>query len=406
MTPSQAPATRPKVPRLLGVDLARFTAIVGMMSAHLLLMEGNIAWLNKATSGFPSTLFAVLGGFGVVFATKRYLVRNQRKAAVVSLLARGAVVLILGLLLELLPHHTIYVILVYYGTAIMISSMLILLPQYVLLALTITLVFVSPLVLHAVTQLPDISVAVGGLDYTTPWSLFLSVFVTGTYPVLTWTVYFSMGILFARALKNRATSSARMKVSLTAGGIGLSLAALAQLVSSWRLSEIASGLAEANQLTPAEVVSLLEANQTGAPPLGGWNAILLASPHSGTTLDMLRTGGASLFIIALFLIVTANIVILPMWLKIIAKGGSTALTIYVLHIAMTAFTYRALYFSTEPSPWWFTYTFYWQLAVILALSTVLVFMNRRGPLETMTSEIAKGAAESVLPDEEGFPATV
>lgn len=394
------------MPRLLGVDLARFTAIVGMMAAHLLLIDGNIAWLEKATSGFPSTLFAVLGGFGVVFATKRYLVGNQRKAAVVSLIARGAVVLILGLMLELLPNHPISVILVYYGTVIMISSILILLPQYVLLLLTITLVFVSPFVLHAVTQTPDISVVVGGLDYTTPWSVLLSVFVTGTYPVLTWIVYFSMGILFARALTNRTTPNAQMRVSFTAGAIGLSLAVAAQLIGSWRLAEIASGLAERNQLTPAEVVSFLEVNQNGAPPLGGWNAILLASPHSGTTLDMLRTGGTSLFIIALFLIVTANISVLPMWLKIIAKGGSTALTIYVLHIVMTAFTYSALDYSTELSPWWLTYSFYWQFAVILALSTVLVLINRRGPLETMTSEIAKGAAESVLTKEKSFPATV
>ena len=81
-------APRPRV-RYVGVDLARFVAIAGMMAAHLIAVKISLPGLSEAdrpyfnvmslvTNGTAAALFAVLGGISVVFATGKLLRNGQR----------------------------------------------------------------------------------------------------------------------------------------------------------------------------------------------------------------------------------------------------------------------------------------------------------------------------------------
>ncbi|MEB4614241.1 acyltransferase, partial [Leucobacter sp. M11] len=104
--------------RLVGIDLARFLAICGMVVAHVRVID----WaadkpLNTVFDGNPSTLFAVLGGVSVVLATRRYLVAGDVAAARWSLFARGGIVVLIGLLLGLLEDAPAVVVLVPFGVA-------------------------------------------------------------------------------------------------------------------------------------------------------------------------------------------------------------------------------------------------------------------------------------------------
>ncbi len=385
--------------RNIAIDLARFLAIVGMMAAHLLVFPTGSDLLNLVTDGFPSTLFAVLGGFGVVFSTRRYLREGRVTSAVVAVLARGLVVVGVGLALELLPPHPIAVVLVYYGFAIMVGSVLVLLPQLPLAILTAALALGSPLLLESVRSAAYVYVAPGDLSYDSPWKFLLSVALTGTYPALTWTVYLAVGILMARFVL-RPSARTNVRAAALALGAGVVAFAIGEGSTARRIAAIAPQLAADNGLGEDEVVSYLRSAQYGGPFSGGWDAILLGSPHSGTTADILRTGGAAVALIAVLLLLFSATRKTPLILKPLVRAGGAPLTVYVLHIAMTSLSIWGYNQFVGPGSLWdaqrestfMAASFWWQLAVILTLGIYLSFANKRGPLERVTSHVSRWAA--------------
>lgn len=108
---------------MIGIDFARFLAIVGMFCAHLLPplgMPGHIPWLSTIVDGNASTLFAVVGGISVVLATRSYLERGHVAAARWAMAVRGVLVILIGATLALAPG-SIVVVLVYFGVAMLCS---------------------------------------------------------------------------------------------------------------------------------------------------------------------------------------------------------------------------------------------------------------------------------------------
>ena len=91
--------------RLVGVDLARGLAVLGMLAAHLLDTERTLTpdpstWITLV-NGRSSILFAVLAGVSIALVTggPRPLEPQRRPRAAARLALRGALLCVIGLLL-------------------------------------------------------------------------------------------------------------------------------------------------------------------------------------------------------------------------------------------------------------------------------------------------------------------
>lgn len=374
--------------RLVGIDLARFVALVGMMGAHLAASQFSYRWLDSITSGFPSTLFAVLGGFGVTFATRRYLQAGHVAAATASTIGRGALVFLFGFFLEYLPNDPIAVILMFFGVTIALSAAFLRAPSWVLAAFATALALVTPnmLAFAAKNEVPAEGTWLHG-----PASFVARIFLTGNYPVLTWLTYLLVGMILARwVLRSRQTGK------LLATSTWLTLGGAAVGGSAWATGQwyLRTKLIPQHPNVPGEDWL---GSMHGHPPLQGWDAIFLVSPHSGSTIDILRTGGVAVALIGLCLLVTLPWKTVPRWLRPAVAAGSAPLTIYVLHLLVTSLALTLsggleTFWAPAP-PWWIHWWFFWQLALVLLVGWVLSKRHQRGPLEVLTSDVARNTAD-------------
>ncbi len=363
--------------RLYGIDLARFIAIAGMMLAHLAASRWPYSWLEIPTDGFPSTLFAVLGGFGVTFASRRYLAKGQNDAAIAATVVRGIVIIFLGIVLRLLPDHPILIVLVPFGTAIALSALVLRAPSWVLAAVAAALMVIAPpLLAHH--------------DFIYGLSMLLS----GTYPPITWFTYLLIGMLLARAvLKARADGQlARVAALITGGGI---------LVCGvgWGLGEIY--LRTMLTLKYGAYEDVFREGAYGHPPVPGFDSLFVLNPHSGSLIDVARTAGGAAAVIGLCLLATLPWKSgVPAIMKPFVGAGSAPLTSYVTHLVMTSFGLMAaggvMLFWDPIAPAWIRWWIVWQLLVILAIGAAVAWSGKRGPLETLVSKIAGFAAAASI----------
>ena len=379
--------------RIVGIDLARFVAIAGMMAAHLLRPEDGEA-AQVATDGYPSTLFAVIGGVSAVLATRRYTDAGAHLAAGLSLAARGVAVLALGAVLEMLPTN-VYVILVYFGAALVVAALLLRLPAAPMLILAAVLAVAGPLVNTAIrgSRADD---SFGDLSYASPERYLLSVLATGTYPVLTWIVYLLAGMAIAKLALRALERGERRRIGgvlMICGAATASAAILADRVFTPLVA--VPELARLYGRDPAEIVDALREGGGGAPLGDGWLAILVASPHTGSTADILRSGGVGVLIIGVLVAATiARTTPLPMPVQVVQRAGAAPLTVYTAHILWTAVAITSAY-ALVPQPWW---AGGWGILAVnisgaLAIGALLRALGTRGPLETATAAVARAGGD-------------
>ena len=99
--------------RIVGLDLARSLAIIGMIILHM----ASLVWSTKVIlSGLPAALFAIVAGVTMMLIGKNYSVQT-----LLRLIARGAIITLIGL--ALLPvGGQIQVVLVAMGITMMVVS--------------------------------------------------------------------------------------------------------------------------------------------------------------------------------------------------------------------------------------------------------------------------------------------
>lgn len=422
-TPSTAP--RPRV-RYVGVDLARFLAIAGMMAAHLIAVRYTLPGSTAAelpyleamslmTNGTAAALFAVLGGVSVVFATQKLLRNGERWKATAAVAVRGAVLIVLGVALGSIDN-TIVVILAYYGVAMILVSPLVAVRSWVLgvIAGVLTLVF-GWLNIHLRAALgariegPHTSLSFLTHDLGVGLR---TLFVTGEYPAITWVTYLLVGMLIGRALSNAAGRGMLGRTAAKLAALGAALFIVAQLVSNWVLAN----LLEVGILTPGTaledgVFHILHLGGSGAPSSRNIFSQILATPHSGSIMDLMRTFGISLAVIGLLVflcdreqraLTSAEPGSLPAapsigarLLDVVRATGAAPLTVYTLHIMVSGLLWYP-YFgaNADPAglahiPWWVVGNgaFALQIAGALAIGAVLSVTKKRGPLEALLSKI-------------------
>jgi len=125
----------------------------------------------------------------------------------------------------------------------------------------------------------------------------------------------------------------------------------------------------------------------GTTPTSDAAWLLVAAPHSSTTLDLLHTIGTSALVLGVALLLTRRGagLLLPL-----ACTGSMTLTLYCLHVL--ALADGAPVPSREPLTVWQLH-----VAVALTLATVWRLLVGRGPLEALGAGLARAAGRVRVP---------
>jgi len=365
--------------RIAAVDVARFVAIVGMMTSHLVASMTTFpgAVLTSATHGFPSTLFGVVAGVATVIAADRPMRAGRPAEAIGAQLARGLAVALIGVVIALMPTF-VAVVLVPLGVAILVAAPLLRASIPVLAAVAAGLAIGGPLLISSIaaaraeSEVPPVQSALDDL-------LFI-----GVYPVLTWIVFVIVGMLIGRALLAAIDAGRAAALGLRLAVSGAVAVIVAVIVDGWYVTRIAAPrIADGDPSGIPGIVEALRSSGYGTPHGTGWDAILIAAPHTGTTLDLLRTVGGAAFVIGVVLLLVGGGAARSIPTKVVAAAGGAAFTIYVLHIVTTSVLTIAAESGAIEWGAWDGPALAIDLVLLVGLGAVLAATGRRGPFETI-----------------------
>lgn len=335
--PGEAPAAGRPGPRLVGIDLARAAALLGMMATHTVPLLDAAAQPQPVAliAGRAAALFAVLAGFSVELSTRRF---PRRRDAALALLLRGALIAVIGLLLGSVTA-SIAVVLVQYGVMFALAPLVLHAPTRLLAVLAPLWLLLSPVLSHLIRDAAGLPRAAESLELAhaaQPGYLLTATFLTGYYPVLQWFGYLLVGLLLARCDWRRTRTAV---VALVTGTV----VALAGWAASVAL--LAAGGDEALARS-GEGRGLLEwgspylarhVGSYGTTPTDTWWWLATAGPHASTPPDLISTSGIAIAAIGLcFLLCRAvgegRTLLIPL-----LAAGSMPLTMYGLHVLMSGF---------------------------------------------------------------------
>ncbi|MEV4738055.1 MULTISPECIES: heparan-alpha-glucosaminide N-acetyltransferase domain-containing protein [unclassified Microbacterium] len=359
-------------PRILGLDIARGLAILGMAGAHI----GETSafdpfdpgtWLDLV-HGRSSILFAVLAGVSIALMTGRHDLPDPARMPSIrlQLLGRGAVIFVIGLALEML-NTPIAVILTLYGLLyVAVIPFLRWRPGTLLVAAGV-LALAGPALLALV-----------GVLAMHPYGAGISLVLYGSYPITVWLAFVFGGMALGRLRVERmetAVVALGIGVGLMVVGYGLGVVGAAAGVSSSDAG-MGSGGATGWSSYPTALAD--------ADPLGAvLTAIFGVDPHSGGTAEILGSGGFALTVIALCLLLSrpARWVLLPL-----GALGSMPLSAYSVHVLSVALIGGPGGFFTSNAFWGLT-----ALALLLVTTLWSIFFGR-GPLERLVGRAATAMA--------------
>lgn len=369
--------------RVIGLDMARALALLGMISTHLYpARDGpNVHVFHLVAAGRSAALFAILAGVSLALVTGRQRPPKGRARVAVSagLAARAVVIWVLGVWLAK-QDSGIAVILPMYGLVF-----LLVLPFIGFRARTLALIAGTWAVLGPIGfRIIETKMPKGDLF---GWTALERLLVSGEYPAFLWIVYFLAGLAAGR-LDLRST---RVAVRLLVSGAGLAIAATlisdAVMLRPSILRTLASGAGPG--VTTGDVQGALDKGFGGFVPPGSWWWLTTHSPHSGTAFDFAQTIGSALAVIGACLLVGRAF---PRLTAVIFGAGTMTLTLYSLHVLM----------NTEPVwPDDVPASFPIHVLVVLGIGAAFRLLGRRGPLETVvgwTSHRTTGAVNHLWPD--------
>lgn len=346
--------------RLVGLDVARCLALLGMVATHVLLdltPEGDLSSSQWLAGGRASALFAVLAGVSLALMTgAREPVHGRDRALVSAALAiRALLIAVLGLLLAVLDSG-LAIILTYYGVLFLLGLPFVGLRARTLALLAAAWVVLAPIFSHLIRpDLPERGFASPALDQLAdPGQLASELLLTGYYPAIPWLAYLLAGMALGRC----DLWCRRLLIVLAAGG--LALAILATQAS--------------RALVDPAVSELYARGMYGTTPSDGdWSWLLLVAPHSATPFDLAQTIGSALLVIAVCLLLERG---LPVggrtFVAVLFGAGTMTLTLYSLHVVLRT---PAVWPPDDPR------AYRWHVLVLLAVGAVFVACGRRGPLE-------------------------
>lgn len=330
--------------RVVGIDVARGFAIIGMFAAHAIPRADNSELL---VDGRPSILFATLAGIslGLMTGSARPPGPGRRGDRVVGILVRALLIFVLGVTLGALDSE-VAVILDFYAVMFLLVAPMLYFPRWALGALAVVFAVAAPALATVVSEADRDGPA---LIEAARYYLF-----TGNYPALIWLPFLLVGLITARSGLGRARTQLWMMAAGTAAAVlGYGGAALLQGVS--------------------------------------------AEAHSGSTAEVVGTGGFAVAFIGVMLWVTsperAGFGAAARWVTWpIGATGSMALTIYTLQI-ITLAVFVDLRDSTDGA---IEYPG-WPLLIGMTIASLVFaglwrYFLGKGPLERMLAAASRAPA--------------
>lgn len=423
--PPEPAAAAPPSGRLVGIDIARAVALLGMFTQHVHLegdgsefSTGWVAFVFREAAGRASVLFFVLSGVSLsIIAAK-----GSASAGSTALVRRGFLLLAGGLLLT----ETIWSasILQHYGVAFLAAPLLLRLGRRGLATVTgVGLVGGPILLLFAPNWTDDL---IGPLDGASSRWLVGSVWdiaVSGIYPMVLWIGFFTLGMLIGRLdLADR-----RLLVRLAAGAIvialGVGLAASAATERFGRpdgFDESAfddgafedgafddgafedgagedGAAGESEELDESKKLDAFDGFESGdefagfgdVPPDG--RALLDVAGHSGGMGWTLQTGSMAVAALAGALLLPGSV---TGRLRPLAWMGSMSLTAYVVHIVLVTDVAGPY---LEESEWSIVTRELFFAGLLVALITICSILHRLfgvGPLEWLLKQFTVGPGDA------------
>jgi len=368
--------------RIVGIDVARCLALLGMMATHILpgVVDGEVPLAQQVAGGRASALFAVLAGVSLALvAGERGPLRGRAwRAMLAGTTVRSAVIGLVGLLLGGLDTG-IAVILVYYAVLFVVAV-----PFMALSTRALAMVAGSWIVLAPASsfwlrdRLPLTSYEVPSFDsFVHPVALVRDLLLTGYYPVLTWVGFILVGLLIGRL-----DLSSKRTAGLLAVGGG------AAAVVAWQLSDALTSdagvrAALIRSFTGAgwqdDLATTLQHGLYGVTPTdsGWWLAV--RAPHTGTTFDLLMTSGSACLVLGVCLVVGRSA---PRLCAVGFGAGAMTFSLYTLHVVLRT---DGLWDGDDLG------TFVGQAALVLLIGAAFRWGGHRGPLEFFTGELSSGA---------------
>ena len=387
MTGPVIPTVDPR--RVVGVDVARALALVGMMATHILpgRIGNQVPLAQQLAGGRASALFAVLAGVSVALVSGRTRpVRGPARYAVsVRLVLRALLIGGLGLALGSVPT-VIAVILAYYGVLFLLAIPFVGLPARTLATLAAVWAVLAPIGSHLLRpHLPPHTVGSPTPDdLLHPLDLANQLLFVGNYPAAVWLTYLLAGMAVGRLDLRRPGTDVRL---LLGGG---ALAATAYLSSRLLLTRpgarhaLASTYPDATtpdptlSQDPGALDALLTHGLHGTTPTDSWWWLATVAPHSGTPFDLAQTTGSALAVLGACLVLTRAG--RDVW-AVVFGAGSMTLSLYSLHVLMMA----QGYWPDWESPAHFD----GQVLVVAAVGAFFALVPMRGPLETAVSVLTR-----------------
>ncbi|PRB63200.1 hypothetical protein CQ034_10230 [Microbacterium sp. MYb45] len=375
-------------PRILGLDVARGLAILGMAGAHIGETEA-FEWMDPATwtdlvHGRSSILFALLAGVSIALMTGRSVLpeRERLPSIRLNLVGRGAVIFLIGLALEML-NTPIAVILTLYGILyVAVIPFLRWRPWQLLLGAAV-LALVGPALL-----------AFLGAVMLHPFGTGIGFVLYGTYPITVWLALVLGGMALGRMHVERVrTAVIALAVGIVLAVVGYGLGGIGQAAGLSTPAEYSSSsFVDGSSFSESSFDVSMPNGWEGYPqaleasdPLGSVLAAVFAvEPHSGGTAEVLGSGGFALTVIALCLLLSRPLrwVLLPL-----GALGSMPLTAYSAHVlSIVLFGGPGGFFSSNE---------FWAATAIglLVVTTLWSMFFGRGPLERL---VGRGAAAMAL----------
>ncbi|WP_423494102.1 hypothetical protein IM711_11765 [Microbacterium esteraromaticum] len=406
-----------RLPRIMGLDVARALALLGMVGAHL--------GVGGLVDGRSSILFAVLAGVSVALMTGRTQVPESHMLPVLRLrlLGRGAAIFVIGVALEALGTPIAVILTVYGLLYVAAIPFLRWSATRLLIAAGVLAVAAPPLLagLHAV----NLAASAPGLDLV----------LFGTYPITVWLALMLGGMALGRLRLDRVRAAVWMLVvGVVLAAIGYGVGALAEgqggddtatdsyssfsyvddadagkygvpaeefdfggkVCDDWGGGEIYCYADGGDEVLVDDEGELgVDEEQSGwttyptqlaeqQPGVMMFDALVAVYPHSGGTAEIVGSGGFAVVVIALCLLVTRWLrwVLLPL-----AALGSMPLTGYSAHILVFLVAAGPMAMPFDTSGWWG-----WFSLAMVAAATVWSMFFGQGPLERLVARAASAMA--------------
>ena len=339
----------PAVGRISGIDAARALAIIGMVMVHFgPAVSGPVPLvrLYRLSHGRAVLLFVLLAGVGVsLLAGDRSSAR--RRNVWMRLAFRAAVLLPLGLALQLLAGDVALVILQYYALLFVVAASAVALSDRALLGGAVAAAILAPVLYLAAWHWQPDWFAAHTADFTDPPLMIAqNLLLTGPYPVLTYTAPLLFGMWLGRQDLRLPVVRWRMVI------VGSVVAVIAWGVSRGFIAWL--GIPETRPT---------------------WLQLVLDDPHSQMPLWLIGSMGSAAAVLGLALVAVDR------WPRItwpLVAMGQLALTIYIGHLVALALW-----------PWLFIRgDFFPAMISVIRFSIVAAFASvvwrrffSRGPLE-------------------------